>query len=346
MADLTPPVAITMGDPAGVGPEIAVGALARENHRAVVIGDLRRLRQALEATGLAGRLRLNPIEDPDAAQFEPGVANVIDLDNVSIDLEWGRLSAAAGRAGYEYLERAVWLARADQVAAICTAPINKEAWRKAGIAFPGHTEALASLCGTELFAMMLVNLRLRVVHLSTHSSLVSAVSLATTARCLECIRLTHDFLHTRVGLPAPRIAVAGINPHAGENGLLGSEDGDQLRPAVERAVEAGLEVTGPWSPDTVFARAAAGEFDAVIAAYHDQGHIPIKMLGLDTGVNVTIGLPIIRTSVDHGTAFDIAGSGRVRPDNLLAALRLAEELAAPPGGDAGPPASERDRTVH
>lgn len=343
---MTPPVAITMGDPAGVGPEITVGALAGEAHRAVVIGDLRRLRQALDTTGLAGRLDLNPIADPDAAQFEPGVANVIDLDNVSSDLQWGRLSAAGGRAGYEYLERAVWLARADQVAAICTAPINKEAWREAGIPFPGHTEALASLCGTELFAMMLVNLKLRVVHLSTHCSLVAAASLATTTRSLECIHLTHDFLHTRAGLPVPRIAVAGINPHAGENGLLGREDGDQLRPAVEQAAKAGLDVTGPWSPDTVFARAAAGEFDAVIAAYHDQGHIPIKMLGLDTGVNVTIGLPIIRTSVDHGTAFDIAGSGRARPDNMLAALRLAEVLAAPVGAVAGPPGSDRDRGVH
>ncbi len=326
---MTLPVAVTMGDPGGVGPEIIVRALAAQAHEVVVVGDLRRLQLAAELTASAPRLTLRAVPEPAAAEFKPDVINVIDLANVPADLPWGQLTAPAGRAGFEYLERAVRLARAGQVGAICTAPINKEGWRQAGVPFPGHTEALASLCGTDRFAMMLVNLRLRVVHLSTHSSLVAAVGHATTARCLECIHLADDFLRAHGGLASPRIAVAGINPHAGENGLLGREDGDQLRPAVERARAEGLEVSGPWSPDTIFARAAAGEFDVVIAAYHDQGHIPIKMLGLDTGVNVTLGLPIVRTSVDHGTAFDIAGTGRARPDNLLAALRLAEVLSRP-----------------
>ena len=318
-------LAITMGDPAGVGPEIILAALSGEVHRAVVVGDAGRLKQAGEMLPRGG-LRLRPINSPAEARFEPGVVNVIDLANVPAALPWGELSEVAGLAGYAYLEHATRLALDGEVAAICTAPINKEAWRLAGIPHPGHTEALAALCGTETFAMMLVNRRLRVVHQSTHASLAAAVELATTERCLACIRLAAGFLRDHAAIRAPRVAVAGINPHAGENGLLGNEDRDRLLPAVEKAREEGIDASGPWSPDTVFLRGSDGEFDAVVAAYHDQGHIPIKMLGLDTGVNVTIGLPIVRTSVDHGTAFDLAGTGRARPANLLAALRLAEEL--------------------
>ena len=317
-------VAVTMGDPAGVGPEIILGALASETHRAVVIGDLRRLKLATEILPRAPRLR--SISAPSEAHFEPGLVNVIDLANVPAELPWGLLSEVAGVAGYAYLERATRLALAGEVSAICTAPINKEAWREAGIAHAGHTEALAALCGTETYAMMLVNRRLRVVHQSTHSSLAAAVGKATRDRCLDCIRLAAGFLRERAGISSPRIAVAGINPHAGENGLLGGEEVERFAPAIATAREEGIDASGPWSPDTIFLRGSEGEFDLVVAAYHDQGHIPIKMLGLDTGVNVTIGLPIIRTSVDHGTAFDIAGTGRARPANLLAALRLAEEL--------------------
>ena len=320
-------IAITMGDPAGIGPEIIVGALAAEPHRAVVVGDAGRLAQALDVAGVGGRLRLRAVSSASEAVFEPGVVNVLDLHNVPSDLKWGELSSVAGAACYAYLERAATMALAGEVDAICTAPINKEAWRDAGIPHPGHTEALASLCGSERFAMMLVNQRLRVVHLSTHASLLEAVGLATEGRCLDVIDLIETFLRERASIAQPRIAVAGINPHAGENGMLGSEDRLQLAPAVEAARARGLQVSGPLSPDTVFVRGAAGEFDAVVAAYHDQGHIPIKMLGLDTGVNVTIGLPILRTSVDHGTAFDIAGTGQARPANMLAAIRLAEELA-------------------
>ena len=319
-------IAITMGDPAGVGPEIVLAALAAEPHRAVVVGDAGRLKLAGQILPRGGP-RLRPINSPSEAHFEPGLVNVIDLANVPADLPWGELSEVAGAAAYAYLEHATRLALAGDVAALCTAPINKEAWREAGIAHPGHTEALAALCGSKTYAMMLVNRRLRVVHQSTHASLAAAVERATTERCLDCVRLAAGFLREHAGLTAPRIAVAGINPHAGENGLLGREEQERFVPAVEQAREAGIDATGPWSPDTIFLRGSEGEFDAVVAAYHDQGHIPIKMLGLDTGVNVTIGLPIIRTSVDHGTAFDIAGTGRARPANLLAALRLAEELA-------------------
>ncbi|MDQ6918030.1 MAG: 4-hydroxythreonine-4-phosphate dehydrogenase PdxA [Candidatus Dormibacteraeota bacterium] len=319
-------IAVTMGDPAGVGPEIVLAALAAEPHRAVVVGDAARLKLAGQILPRGGP-RLRSINTPSEAHFEPGLVNVIDLANVPAELPWGRLSEVAGAASFSYLERATQLALAGEVAAICTAPINKEAWRAAGIEHPGHTEALAALCGSGTYAMMLVNRRLRVVHQSTHASLAAAVGKATTQRCLDCITLASGFLREHGGISAPRIAVAGINPHAGENGLLGSEDREHLLPAVEHAREAGIAASGPWSPDTIFLRGSEGEFDAVVAAYHDQGHIPIKMLGLDSGVNVTIGLPIVRTSVDHGTAFDIAGTGRARPANLLAALRLAEELA-------------------
>jgi 4-hydroxythreonine-4-phosphate dehydrogenase len=252
---------------------------------------------------------------------------VLHVGSSAADLPPGRLSEIAGRASYRYLETAVRLAVDGTAAAVCTAPINKEAWRMAGIPHPGHTEALAALTGTARYAMMLVNRALRVIHLSTHKSLVQAARDLSAQRCVDCVRLTDAALRTRFDIANPRIAVAGLNPHAGENGLLGSEDRDQLAPAVAQLAAEAVNVSGPWPPDTIFARAAAGEFDAVIAAYHDQGHIPIKMLGLDTGVNVTLGLPILRTSVDHGTAFDIAGSGRARGENLLAAIDLAQQLA-------------------
>jgi len=320
-------VAVTMGDPAGIGPEIVASALAAELHRAVVVGDLNRLEQALTVSRFGGRAHLRSIVSASEARFEPGAINVIDLRNVPRDLPWGELSSAAGAAAYAYLEKATRMALDGQVDAICTAPINKEAWREAGVPHPGHTEALAALTETDRYAMMLVNQKLRVVHLSTHTSLAQAIAKATTNRCLDCIELAAEFLTQRAGVVRPRVAVAGLNPHAGENGLLGNEDRDRLLPAVAKAHELGIDASGPWPADTVYVRAAAGEFDAVVAPYHDQGHIPIKMIGLDTGVNVTIGLPIIRTSVDHGTAFDIAGSGQARHANLLAALRLAEELA-------------------
>ena len=313
------PIALTMGDPAGVGPEITVLALSGGaiTFPVRVIGDRGRLEMALRQLASGGRAR----------SFELDSIDLVDLANVPSSVAWGHLAAEAGRACFEYVERAAQLALSGEVAAICTAPINKEAWRAAGVPHPGHTEALAALCKTDRFAMMLVNQRLRVVHLSTHSSLVEAVARATTDRCLECLQLAAAFLRDQAGVSNPRLAVAGINPHAGENGLLGTEDREHLLPAITRARGLGIDASGPWSPDTVFARGATGEFDCVIAAYHDQGHIPIKMLGLDTGVNVTIGLPIIRTSVDHGTAFDIAGRGVVREANLLTALNLAHELA-------------------
>jgi len=328
-------VAITMGDPSGIGPEICALALTQWRRPDVVVGNLGRLEEAAGLLVEAGRLnpgalRFRAVDSVAGARGEAGVVDVLDLANVPASLPWGRLSEDAGRAGYEYLERATQLALAGEVGAVCTAPINKEAWRLAGVPYLGHTEALAALCGVDDFAMMLVNQGLRVIHLSTHSSLREAIRLATAERCLACVRLADGFLRTRLRIARPRIAVAGINPHAGEHGLLGDEDRDQLLPAVRLARSDGLDASGPWPPDTVYARAAQGEFDVVVAAFHDQGHIPIKMIGLDTGVNVTVGLPVARTSVDHGTAFDIAGTGRARAANLLAALELAHELAGTP----------------
>ena len=330
-----PIIALTMGDPAGVGPEITVlglNKLGRDRQfRPLVVGDLSRLelaRSLLERRKrlAAPPLHLRPISRIEDARFQEDSLDVLDLDNVPAGLAWGQVQPAAGAAAFAYVERAVQLARRGQVDAICTAPVNKDAWRQAGVPYTGHTEALAGLCEAPRYAMVLVNGNLRVIHVSTHVSLQQAIGLITPERVLEAIQIGAEWLHW-VGIERASVAVAGLNPHAGESGLLGDEERTRIAPAVEMARREGLNVTGPLSADTVFARAAAGEFDMVVAQYHDQGHIPIKMLGLDTGVNVTVGLPIVRTSVDHGTAFDIAGKGVAREQNLLAALDLAARLA-------------------
>lgn len=331
-----PFVAVTMGDPSGVGPEICLLSLANsavtERIRPILVGDGARLELARAALAAAGRIpgvapSLRPIGDPAEAVFAPGSIELVDLGNVPPSLGWGKTSAAGGRAAFEYLERAVKLARAGAVEAVCTAPLNKAAWQMAGVPYPGHTEALAHLSGATRFAMMLVNRGLRVVHVSTHVSLRGAIDLLTIPRVADTILLADESLR-RYGAADPRIAVAGLNPHASEDGLFGDEEAKTIRPAVEQARQKGVRVMGPIAADTVFARAAGGEFDAVVALYHDQGHIAIKMLGLDTGVNVTIGLPFLRTSVDHGTAFDIAGRGIAREASMIAALDVAADLLA------------------
>ncbi|MDQ0189039.1 4-hydroxythreonine-4-phosphate dehydrogenase PdxA [Alicyclobacillus cycloheptanicus] len=330
---IKPIVAMTMGDPAGIGPEIcvltALSTQVTDRVTTCIIGDRSRLHAAMDILHQAGKLPMVPqlrsIQEPREAGTVSGVIDVIDLHNVPSDLPWGELSATAGRCAYDYLERAVKLAVDQKIDAICTAPLNKEAWKLAGIKYPGHTEALAALSGSPHSAMMLVNAGLRVVHVTTHVSLKQAVDMATKDRVLERIRLTGESL-ARFGVPNPRIAVAGLNPHAGESGLFGDEEIKQIIPAVEAAVAEGFNVTGPLPPDSVYARAASGEFDVVIAMYHDQGHIAIKMLGFDTGINVTLGLPILRTSVDHGTAFDIAGKGIAREQSMIAAMLVAADF--------------------
>jgi len=323
-----PLIAITMGDPAGIGPEIIAKAFANtafmRDHAAFVVGDSRHLERAAQITGAAVRVR--PITDPAQAQLTPGVIDVLDVTTLPSDLHFGRLNAEAGRAAFEYVRRATELALSGGAQAVATAPLNKEAMHQAGLTYPGHTEILADLTGTKDYAMMLVGENLRVIHVSTHVSLLEAVARARRERELTVIRLADRTLR-QMGLTEPRIAVAGLNPHAGENGLFGQEELNEIIPAVHAAQREGLSVTGPWPGDTVFLKAQRGEFDIVVVQYHDQGHIPIKLLGFDTGVNVTVGLPFFRTSVDHGTAFDIAGTGVAEATSMQAAIRLATDLS-------------------
>ena len=326
---MTPPlVAVTMGDPAGIGPEIIAKTFAdpgfHARNRALVVGDAGMLERAAQLLGLS--LRINDIPEPEDAAFEPGTADVLQVGELPLDLPFGELDARAGDAAFRYLERATRLASAGRVAAIATAPLNKEAMHLAGHGYPGHTEILADLTGTQDYAMMLVTDELKVIHVSTHVSLKEAIERAQPERELAVIRLAHESMK-RLGVERPRVAVAGLNPHAGENGLFGKEDLEKIRPAVKAALEEGVDASGPWAPDTVMMRARQGHFDVVVVQYHDQGHIPIKLMGFDTGVNVTVGLPFFRTSVDHGTAFDIAGTGKADHASLEAALDLARALA-------------------
>ena len=324
----TPLIAVTMGDPAGIGPEIIAKIFAdpgfRDENRAFVVGDPAILGRAVKL--LERPLRINAISEAEEAAFEPDAVDVLAVGELPEDLPLGELDARAGDAAFRYVERATELASAGRVGAIATAPLNKEAMHLAGHKYPGHTEILADLTGTEDYAMMLVTDELKVIHVSTHVSLRDAIERVRPERELAVIHLAHDALR-KLGVENPKVAVAGLNPHAGENGLFGTEDAQYIAPAVAAAVEAGIEASGPWPPDTVLMRARRGEFDVVVVQYHDQGHIPVKLMGFDTGVNVTVGLPFFRTSVDHGTAFDIAGTGKADHASMRAALDLARMLA-------------------
>ncbi|MCF3121150.1 4-hydroxythreonine-4-phosphate dehydrogenase PdxA [Streptomyces arenae] len=321
------PIALTMGDPCGIGPEITLKACADPGRTmpVVVIGDPGVLARADAVAGT--RLALRPIGSLDEAAYAPGTVDVLAETGLPADLPWGTVDARAGDASFRYVRRGIRLALDGTVRALVTAPINKEALRLGGVPHPGHTEILAELSGTADYAMMMDNGELRVVLVTVHQSLRTALDALSVARELRVIRLTDRTLR-RGGLSAPRIAVAGLNPHAGENGLFGREDLDVIAPAVRAARDEGILADGPWPADTVFLRARAGEFDAVVAQYHDQGLIPVKYLGLEHGVNITIGLPFVRTSVDHGTAFDIAGRGTADHTSLLTALRHADRLSA------------------
>jgi 4-hydroxythreonine-4-phosphate dehydrogenase len=326
-----PLLAITLGDPAGIGPEIVLKALRSAEVysicRPLVVGDRRMLERA--AGSMVGQAPLAfelAGADPGLARYEPGRLTLLDLHNADPqDCPVGQMSAAAGRAAVEYVCSACDLAMAGQAAAVVTAPLNKAAMQLAGFHYAGHTELLAERTHAGKVRMLLVGPKLRVIHVSTHVSLTKAIQLVTRSRVEEVISLANSACRA-LGVPHPRIAVAGLNPHAGEGGMFGRQDIEHIIPAVEAARAHGLEVSGPLPPDTVFLRAVQGEFDIVVAMYHDQGHIPMKLLAFDSGVNVSIGLPIIRTSVDHGTAFDIAGRGRARPDSLLAAIQVAVQM--------------------
>ena len=326
-----PIIAITMGDAAGVGPEIIVKSLAHrdvyERCRPLVIGDAERLRQADQICATQLPIISLPAKEIDKAAYQPGAVECLDLKLVSADLPWGRLSAQAGEAAYQYLTVAAQLALQGKVAAICTAPLNKEALHAAGHRFPGHTELLAHLTGTPEVSMMLTTPKLRVLHVTTHIGLIDAIARIEPGLVERTIARGHDALE-KSGIAHPRIGVCGINPHAGENGLFGhGEEEEKIVPAIDACRRQGWDVEGPLPADTLFYRAQRGDFDLVIAMYHDQGHGPVKVLGLESGVNITIGLPVVRTSVDHGTAFDIAGTGKADERSMLEAIRQAVELA-------------------
>jgi 4-phospho-D-threonate 3-dehydrogenase / 4-phospho-D-erythronate 3-dehydrogenase len=324
-----PIIAITMGDAAGVGPEIIIKALAHrevyERCKPLIIGDVSRLRQAGEIVGSS--LKVRSASGPKETAFEYGSVDCVDLGLIPDNLPWGKLSALAGDAAFRYIERAVALASANEVDAICTAPLNKEALHAGGHPFPGHTEILAALTHTPEVSMMLMTPKLRVIHVTTHIGLIDAIARIEPGLVERTILRGQEAL-VRSGIASPRIGVCGINPHAGENGLFGhGEEEQKIEPAVQTLQARGIHVEGPLPADTLFFRAQRGDFDLVVAMYHDQGHGPVKVLGIEEGVNVTVGLPVIRTSVDHGTAFDIAGTGRADERSMLEALNQAILLA-------------------
>lgn len=321
-----------MGDPLGIGPEIVV-RLAMDCRQPdfpfIVVGDVGSLERAARHLGVALTIRV--IDAPGVALQQPPRAGVLFVlqagEPFPPEATLGVVDARAGAASHAYVQRAIDLALAGEVSGIVTAPINKEALRAAGITHPGHTEILAARTGTTDFAMMLVNDELRVLLVSIHVSLRGAIAALTVESELRAVKLAHEACRA-LGIEVPRIAVAGLNPHAGENGLFGDEDQSIIVPAIEAGRAMGIDVSGPWPGDTIFMRARRGEFDVVVAQYHDQGLIPVKYLGVEQGVNITVGLPFVRTSVDHGTAFDIAGHGLADHSSLRCALQQAAAMRA------------------
>lgn len=321
---VTLPVGFTMGDAAGIGPEIIVKVFAAGLRTpALVYGDAGVLQSTIDQLDLGSQLRVEIISEPEACSGDPAVIPVLNRwQALPEGLRMGEIHAEAGRGAYEYLCHAIDDAMAQRIRAVVTAPLNKKAMQLGGIDYPGHTEILAERSGTAHYAMMLANPELRVVLVTIHEPLAAVPSLITFEAELETIRLAHRACR-QAGLLKPRIAVAGLNPHAGEDGRFGREEIEVICPAIEAARAEGLEVTGPWPGDTIFMRARMGEFDIVVAQYHDQGLIPVKYLGVEQGVNITVGLPFVRTSVDHGTAYAIAGRGIADPSSLRAAYEAA-----------------------
>jgi 4-hydroxythreonine-4-phosphate dehydrogenase len=324
-----PRLAITMGDAAGIGPEIIMKALAHHDLHArcrpFVVGDAARLSEAGRLAGVA--LGVQGIAEPEQARFEAGTVDCLDLGLIPASLPFGQVSAAAGHAAHEYVRVATGLATQGRIEALVTAPLNKEALQAGGHDFPGHTELLAALTGTPEVSMMLTGPGLKVILVTSHMGLLEAIHAIEPGLVLRTIARGREVL-LKAGIARARMAVCGINPHAGENGLFGEgEEERKIAPAVAEARARGWDVEGPLPADTLFYRARRGDFDMVVAMYHDQGLAPVKVLGLESGVNITVGLPVIRTSVDHGTAFDIAGTGRADERSLLEAINAAIALA-------------------
>lgn len=330
--DARPFIAVTMGDGAGVGPEVTVGALLDESAyrdcRPVVIGDLHRLQLGAKALGVDADIV--EVETVDEAVFEAGRINVIDPKLLPEDLPWGQESAEAGNAAYHYIRIACELGMSGQVQGICTAPLNKAALHSAGHIYPGHTELLAHFMGVEEVSMMLSTPKVKVIHVTTHIGLIDAINKIEPGLVERTVRRGHSAMQ-RAGIENPKIGVCAINPHAGENGLFGyGEEAEKITPAIEKLQADGIDARGPLPADTAFFLAGRGDYDLIVAMYHDQGHGPIKVLGIEAGVNITVGLPVIRTSVDHGTAFDIAGKGIVDVRSMIEALRQAAEMSPSP----------------
>jgi 4-hydroxythreonine-4-phosphate dehydrogenase len=335
-----PVIAITMGDAAGIGPEIIVKALERKDLRRlalpVVIGDSPTMVQALSIA--KSSLKIQPLAEVEQARDDPESIPVLDLKNIDIaKLKHGQVDPMPGKAAVEYIQKAVALAMEGRVKAIVTAPIHKEAINKAGFHYAGHTELLAHLTNTKEYAMLLAHGPFRVSHVTTHTSMRKACDRIKKDRVFTVIRLTYEVLK-QLGIENPRIGVAGLNPHSGEDGLFGDEEKTEIIPAIEEAKKLGWIVEGPVPPDTVFTKMKGKQYDAVVAMYHDQGHIAVKLVGFSmkpggqewdkmSGINMTMGLPIIRTSVDHGVAFGKAGEGRANPQSMVDAIKMAIQLA-------------------
>ena len=344
MKDAKPIIAITMGDVTGIGPEIAAKALANPDTYKIcnplVIGAAQAMKQAIEEIAKVN-LKLHPIKSVSEAKFEFGTADVLDLENIDMKgFVFGKVNAMAGKASVEYIQKGVELAMAKKIDAVVTGPIHKEAINAGGYHYAGHTEILADLTKTKDYSMMLVDRDFRVAHVTTHCSMREACDRIRKPRVLTVIKLLNDTLK-RMGIKEPRIAVAGLNPHSGEGGMFGREEIEEISPAIAEGKRMGIKVDGPVPPDTIFAKLKGKQYDGVVAMYHDQGHIPTKVLGFDldvktmtytavAGVNITMGLPIIRTSVDHGTAYGKAGKGKANPQSLMDAIKLATILAKNP----------------
>ncbi|ADQ14027.1 4-hydroxythreonine-4-phosphate dehydrogenase PdxA [Halanaerobium hydrogeniformans] len=329
-------IAITMGDPAGIGAEIIVKALNNkdiyEKANPVVVGSSNFLKDAVNL--IPSNLKINPVESVDDIKGEYGTIDVMDLENIQLsDIQYGVVDKKAGKAAVEYIFKAIELAKEKKIDAVVTGPINKEAINAAGFHYSGHTEIFAEKTETDDYAMMLADDEMKVIHVSTHVSLREACDLVKKERILTVINLADQALKS-LSIKEPKIAVAGLNPHCGEQGLFGSEEAREISPAVKEAQKAGINAEGPISPDTIFSKVRGGQYDIAVVMYHDQGHIPMKVIGFQynqklekwesvSGVNITVGLPIIRTSVDHGTAFEIAGEGKANQESMIEAIEMA-----------------------
>ena len=337
---LKPVIAISMGDPAGIGAEICVKALSRSEISdkciSIVVGDRAAIEDAMRFCGL--ELRMNVITAPEAAEDCAGVINLIDTGLLSQgSWEYKKATAPTGEASFRYVVKAIELAMGGSADAVVTGPISKEAINMAGHHYSGHTEIFAEYTGTGSYGMLLCGGGLRVIHVTTHMSLEDACRTISQQRVYRAIKLA-EYSMRLLGISQPKIGVAGLNPHSSENGLFGSQERDSIIPAIEKARAEGLDVTGPVPPDTVFVKALGGQFDVVVAMYHDQGHIPIKLCGFRmdpatgkytsmSGINCTVGLPFIRSSVDHGTAYGKAGEGRANPDSMTEAIEAAVTMS-------------------